>query len=287
MVLDRLSVLTDEVSDKFAEALDWAVRNGFKHVEVRMVDGANVSNLDDAAVARAKAEVDKRGLKVSAIASPLFKCALDPKRPVQSGDLFGNKEEPLEVHFQKLPRAIQIAKALGTSKIRVFSFWREQDPAPYMAEIAAHLKKAAAVAEKEGVVLLLENENACNGGYAAEVADLVRRVNSPAMRVLWDPGNENYGGKNCFPEGYAAVKGLFDHVHLKDSVVGPDGKVACVPIGRGKTPLKEQIAALERDGYRGLYTLETRYTPPGGTPMRGTEETLDGLKRLLRTAGLA
>ena len=287
MVLERLSVLTDEVSDRFLEALDWAVVQGFKYVEVRMVDGANVSNLDDAQVARAKAEIDHRRLKVSAIASPLFKCALDPARPVEVGDLFGNKEEPLEVHFRKLPRAIKIAKALGTSKIRIFSFWREKTPEKYFDEIAKHLMRAAAVAEAEGVVLMLENETACNGGYAAEVAELVRRVNSPALRVLWDPGNENYGGKSCYPEGYAAVKGLFDHVHLKDSVTDAAGKVACVPIGKGRTPLKEQIAALERDGYQGLYTLETRYTPPGGTAMRGTEETLDGLRKLVREAGLA
>ena len=120
-VLDRLSVLTDEVSANFVEALDWAVRNGFKHVEVRMVDGANVSNLSDADVDRAKREIEKRGLKVSAIASPLFKCALDPSRPVESGDLFGNKEEDLPTHMKKLPRAIAIAKKLGTKNIRIFS----------------------------------------------------------------------------------------------------------------------------------------------------------------------
>jgi hypothetical protein len=48
-----------------------------------------------------------------------------------------------------------------------------------------------------------------------------------------------------------------------------------------KTALKRAAAALEKDGYRGLYTLETRYTPPGGTPMQGTEETLAGLKKIL------
>jgi sugar phosphate isomerase/epimerase len=280
-VLDRLSVLTDEVSASFVEALDWAVANGFKHVEVRMVDGANVSNLSDAEVDRAKRDIDKRGLKVSAIASPLFKCALDPSRPFESGDLFGNKEEDLATHMKKLPRAIAIAKKLGTKNIRVFSFWREKDPKKYLSEIVGHLKQAAALAEKEGVLLLQENENACNGGYAEEVAEIVRQVGSPAMRVLWDPGNENYGGRSCYPEGYEKVKGLFAHVHLKDSVVGRDGKTACVPIGEGKTPLKEQIRALEKDGYQGLYTLETRYTPPGGTPMQGTEQTLAGLKKIL------
>jgi sugar phosphate isomerase/epimerase len=281
MILDRLSVLTDEVSNDFVEALDWAVRNGFKHVEVRMVDGTNVSNLTDEQVDRAKREIEKRGLKVSAIASPLFKCALDPARPVVSGDLFGNKEEDLATHMTKLPRAIAIAKKLGTRKIRIFSFWREKEPAKYMSEIVAHLKKAAAVAEKEDVLLLQENENACNGGYAEEVAEIVRRVGSPAMRVLWDPGNENYGGRSCYPEGYEKVKGLFAHVHLKDSVTGGDGKAACVPIGQGQTPLREQIRALEKDGYQGLYTLETRYTPPGGTAMQGTEQTLAGLKKIL------
>lgn len=280
-VLDRLSVLTDEVSGNLVEALDWAVRNGFKHVEIRMVDGTNVSNLSDPEVDRLKREVDRRNLKVSAIASPLFKCALDSSRPVGTGDLFGNAEEDLTTHMRKLPRAIAIAKKLGTRNIRVFSFWREKDPRMYLAEIVAHLKAAAALAEKEGVLLLQENENACNGGYAEEVAEIVRKVASPAMRILWDPGNENYGGRNCFPEGYEKVKGLFAHVHLKDSTVGADGKAMCVPIGRGQTPLREQIRALERDGYAGLYTLETRYTPPGGTPMQGTEETLAGLKKLL------
>jgi sugar phosphate isomerase/epimerase len=282
MILDRLSVLTDEVSSSFTEALDWAVAHGFRYVEVRMVDGTNVSNLSDLEVARAAREIERRRLAVSAIASPLFKCALDPSRPVQSGDLFGNKEEPLAVHFDKLPRAIQIAQRLKTQKIRIFSFWREKEPRSYFAEIVSHLKRAAEIAQGQGVLLLLENENACNGGYADEVAELVRRVGSPALRVLWDPGNENYGGRSAYPEGYEKVKGLFAHVHLKDSVTGADGKPECVPIGAGKTPLGPQIRALEKDGYRGLYTLETRYTPKGGTPMQGTEETLEGLKQLLR-----
>src|SRR5258707_7882068 len=111
-----------------------------------MVDGLNVSNLDDAQVDRAKAEIEKRGLKVSAIASPLFKCALDPSRPVQSGDLFGNKEDDLATHMSKLPRTITIAKKLDTKNIRIFSFWRRSDPKMHLAGRLKHLNKAAAPA---------------------------------------------------------------------------------------------------------------------------------------------
>ena len=163
MIVDRLSVLTDEVSDQFTEALDWAVKNRFKYVEVRMVDGVNVSNLDDAEVDRAKREIEDRGLKVSAIASPLFKCALDPARPVTSGDLFGNKEEDLATHMKKLPRAIAIARKLKTDKIRVFSFWREKEPRKYLPEIVGHLRKAAAGAEVEKVRLMQEDDHDCRG----------------------------------------------------------------------------------------------------------------------------
>jgi sugar phosphate isomerase/epimerase len=282
MIFDRLSVLTDEVSERLTEALDWAVRRGLRRVEVRMVDGANVVNLADDQVERARREIQARGLSVSAVASPLFKCALDPSRPVGTGDLFGNREEDLPTHFAKLPRAIRIARALGTRLIRIFSFWREKEPSLYGGEIVDHLRRAAAVAAEENVLLLLENETACNGGYAEEVARLAREVDRPAaLRVLWDPGNEDYGGRRAFPEGYGHVKGLFAHVHLKDVVIDPDGKPRCVPIGSGRVRLREQILALERDGYRGLYTLETRYAPEGGTPMQGTDQTLDGLRRLL------
>ena len=281
MILDRLSVLTDEISENLEEALDWCVAREFKHVEIRMVDGANAANLTDEQAAAAAEKISKRGLSVSALASPIFKCALDPSRPVESGDLFGAEEEGVAAHFTKLDRAIPLARTFGTELIRVFSFWREKEPARYFDEIAAHLKRAAGVAEREGILLGLENETACNGGYAQEVADIVRRVDSPALKIMWDPGNEDYGAKTAWPEGYGHVKGLIAHVHLKDVVLEKDNTPRCVPIGSGRVRLREQIEALEKDGYRGLYTLETRYTPEGGTPMQGTQETLDGLKRIL------
>ena len=194
MILDHLSVLSDEVSDKLVEALDWCVKNGFKYVEIRMVDGANVANLDDAAVARAKSEIDKRKLTVSAIASPLFKCALDPKRPVETGDLFGNKEEPLETHFAKLPRAIEIAKKLGTKQIRIFSFWREKEPRKYFPEIVEHLKKAAALAE---AVRQRGHRDVPELPAVGEPVELCPRVSARIEQRHHEPGGRPAGGRRA------------------------------------------------------------------------------------------
>src|SRR6476659_7819370 len=111
-VMDRLGILTDEVSDDFADALDWVAEQGLKHVEARVINGNNVVTLDDDQVRDVRRQVKRRGLYVSAIASPLFKCALDPSREVASGDRFGQQEEGVEAHFAKLDRAISIARAL-------------------------------------------------------------------------------------------------------------------------------------------------------------------------------
>jgi sugar phosphate isomerase/epimerase len=282
MVLDRVGVLTDEVSADLCEALDWIAGNRLRRAEVRMVDGRNAVYLDDAAVARAAAEVRMRGLSVTALATPLFKCALDPARPVATGDTFGATEESVAVHMQRLPRAIEIARSFGTNRLRIFSFWREREPRRHGGEIASLLRGAAEVAEREGALLLLENEPSCNGGSAAEAAALVRSVEMPnALQLLWDPGNEAYDGRAAYPDGYRQVRGLIGHVHLKDSARGPDGRFRFVPLGDGVADIAAQLAALAEDGYLGLFTIETHFSPEGGTRMEGTAQTLAGLRRLL------
>lgn len=281
MILDRLGILTDEVSQDLTEALDWVVENNLKHVELRTFNGQNIAEVTDDVLDNVLIEIQKRGLFVSAVASPIFKCALDPTRPVASGDTFGQKEESVDAHFNKLDRVIEICHRLKTDKIRIFSFWRETNPEKYEAEIVAHLKKAAKVAEEAGITLLLENEVACNGGYASEVAQIVRQVNSPNLKALWDPGNEAYGARSAFPEGYDEVKNLTGHIHLKDAYIQPNGEPKCVPIGQGAVPYHEQLKALINDQYDGLFTIETHYIPTDGTPMDGSKQTLEGLRSII------
>ncbi|BFT72134.1 TIM barrel protein [Paenibacillus sp. P36] len=280
MIWDRLGVISDEVSHDFIEALDWIQAEGLKYVEIRMVDGINIANLTDEQVERVRQEVDNRSLHISALASPLFKCALDPSRPVEAGDRFGQEEESVETHFDKLARTIEIANKLGTSLIRIFSFWREKEPDQFVDEVAGHLKKAAEIAARHNITLLLENEGSCNGGYAFEVAKLIRKVNAPSLKALWDPGNEALGKHWSYPEVYNEVKELLAHVHLKDALIESGGKPSCVPIGSGRVPYVQQIQDLENEGYTGLYVIETHYIPPGGSKMEGTKQSLEGLRKL-------
>jgi sugar phosphate isomerase/epimerase len=200
---------------------------------------------------------------------------------VASGDRFGQQEEDVEQHFAKLDRVIAIAGALGAPRIRIFSFWREREPERYLDEIVRHLKRAGEVAARANVQLLVENEPSCNGGFAAEVARIVRGVDSPVVRALWDPGNEAYGGREAFPAGYEQLKDVLAHVHLKDAYIALDGTPRCVPLGSGTVPWIAHFQALNGDGYRGLFTIETHYIPAGGRQQAGSKMTLDALRTLL------
>jgi sugar phosphate isomerase/epimerase len=280
MTPNRLGILTDEVTPRFEESLDWIAAQGLGHVEVRVIDGRNVTELNDEEIAEVGRKAAARGLAISAVASPLFKCALDPSRPVASGDRFGQAEEDVEAHFKKLDRVLAIAKALRAPRIRIFSFWRELEPEKYQAEIVRHLKRAAAAAERANVLLLLENEPSCNGGFAEEIARLVRAVDSPALKALWDPGNEAYGGREAFPAGYGHLKGILAHVHLKDAYLTPSGQARCVPLGSGSVRWIDHFRALAADGYTGLFTIETHFAPEGGSKKTGSKMTLDAIRAL-------
>ena len=280
-MFNRLGIITDEVSLHLDEALNWIQEQGFLHVELRLVDGKNIMELTDEEARGVLKRVEAHGLYISSIASPIFKCPLDPNREVLRGDTFGRSAaEDVNMHFQLLERAFNLADLLNTSHIRIFSFWREEMPERFENDIVAHLRQAADAAEKRGKLLLLENEPACNGGCAKEVGRLTEKTDSPALKVLWDPGNEAYLGLKAFPDGYNAVKHVLAHVHLKDSFFRGTGNATCVPIGWGEVDYVGQLQALEQDGYQGLFSIETHYVPQDGKPVEGSALSLLGLRHL-------
>lgn len=282
MAFQKLGVITDEVSQQLPVALKWAKENALSHVELRMINGKNIVDLSNEALKDIRQKIEEKDLFVSCIASPVFKCPLDPSRPVAKGDTFGESEGTVQDHFSLLDRTIEICQIVGTKNIRIFSFWREQQPEKHIDEIVSHLKEAAKIAKKNDIQLLLENEGTCNGGSAKEVAAIVKKVNDPSLKILWDPGNEAYDGRSAYPEGYEYVKDWIGHVHLKDAIAKENWEGFCVPIGEGNVPFAEQLEALAKDEYEGLYTLETHYIPEGGTAKDGSTLTIQGLKNMLR-----
>ena len=158
-------------------------------------------------------------MKVISIASPLLKCVLPDAPAIDSRlqqDIFGSAYT-FEDQPRLTRRAFEIARRTGAGIVRVFSYWRTVDPPRCFDRVVSALEGLARVAEREGVVIGLENEPACNVGTASETARVLAALDHPALKVVWDPANALVLGENPFPDGYCALPhDRIVHVHAKD-----------------------------------------------------------------------
>jgi len=283
----KLGIITDEVSEDLAEALEFISGYALGYCELREVWRKNIMNLSSQELERAKQLIEKQRFRVSAIASPIFKYNLPemPAKPSEKRDTFLASFTDQDTE-DLLNRAFKLARLLGTNKVRIFSYWRVDEPEKAYPYVRDRLAKAAGMAAKNKIFLVLENEPACNIGSGKELGRIVRDVNSPYLRAMWDPGNAVVLGEVPYPDGYQQVRGLFPHMHVKDAKKDPKtGEVRWAPVGNGEIDFPGQFKALLADGYKGTVSLETHYRRPDGNARESTRESLEGLLKVLRAVG--
>jgi L-ribulose-5-phosphate 3-epimerase len=285
----RVAVISDEITQDFGRACEVAAQEfGMEWIELREMWNKNLLRLDAKEVAEARRILEKYKLRVTDIASPLFKVdwpGAPPSKYSPKRDQF-HADFTFEQQGEVLERSIELAKAFGTDRVRFFDFWRLEDPKPYRAAINEKLLEAANKAGEKDVILVLENELACNTATGAEAAAVLGAVKSPHLLLNWDPGNAATHGEKPYPDGYDLLpKERIGHCHCKDLVKKADGKdYEWAAMGRGSIDWTGQFRALKKDGYRLAVSLETHWRG-AGTPEESTRQSWAGMKRELQDAG--
>ena len=280
----KVSVITDEISNDFDHACSVAANEfGLGWVEIRTTWGKNVADLSSDDVARAQAVLQKYKLRVTDIASPLFKVNWPGAARVNASV----KSDPVhdDAEFKKqddvLAACIGVAKQFKTDKIRCFDFWRLADPAPHRADMDEKLRQACEIANEQGSDLVLENEPACNTAKADEAARVLKAV--PKLNLNWDPGNAALVGEtDVFPIGFNMLpKERIHHCHVKNVVANQAGKREWAPVDKGYVDWSAQFRALKAAGYRQAVSLETHWHG-GGTPEQSSRISWAGMKKALQ-----
>ena len=206
---------------------------------ISLFDGKNIANLNENEAQQLKAKMDKFGIKVSSIGSPIGKIGID---------------DGFDEHLEMLKRVISTAKILGTKYIRVFSFYipKDKDAAEFRDEVMRRMTEMTRLAEKEDVVLLHENEKGIYGDIAPRCADILKTVNSNNLRAVFDPANFIQCGQAVYPDGFSEMKPYIEYMHIKDAK--EDGHV--VPAGFGIGKIECILKDLKADGYHGFLSLE-------------------------------
>lgn len=282
----RLAVITDEISMDLAYALDAMKEYGCTGAELRSLWGTNIGDLSDEQVDEALRMLDEKQFEVCCLASPLWKCELPGAGGGELGMTHQASERGPEQQMNLLKRLTELARKFDTKMIRVFSYWKRGDLTAEIEDgIAAGIADGVKYAEDNGVLLLMENEHACYLGSGVETGRFLERVNSPALRAVWDPGNAFMTGELPFPDGWEAIRNFVAHVHVKDAEHLASGKRRFLVVGDGEIDFKGQFAALEAAGYAGYLSLETHYQPYGGTREQASRLCLQGINKLLSEIG--
>jgi len=285
----RVAVINDEISQDFDHACSVVAKDfGLEWIELRGMWNKNIIALDESQIAEAKRILAKYNLKVTDIASPLFKVDW-PGAPLskqsERRDTF-HADADFKAQDALLEKCVDLAKAFGTDRIRCFDFWRLDDVKPYRAAINDKLRQAAQRAAKDNLTLVLENEMACNTATGGESAAVLAAVTESNLMLNWDPGNAaTFPDAMPFPNGYDLLpKRRIGHCHAKSVVRKPDGKWEWAPVGKGMVDWPGQLKAMAKDGYRYAVSLETHWRG-GGTPEASTRISMAGLKDALKQAG--
>jgi L-ribulose-5-phosphate 3-epimerase len=283
----KIAVINDEISQDFGHACEVAAQQfGMEWIEVRGMWNKNVINLDAQEIAEAQRILKKNELRVTDIASPLFKVDWPgaPKSKFSPARDQFNANFTYDQQDEVLDRAIELAKKFGTDRIRCFDFWRLADPAPYRKAVNDQLRQTAEKMGKIGLILVLENESACNTATGAEAARVLGEVPSRSFMLNWDPGNAAEQGETSYPGGYDLLpKDRIGHCHCKDVIKTAKG-YEWAAMGKGIIDWVGQYKALKRDGYHHAVSLETHWRG-AGTPEASTTQSWAGMKDALEKAG--
>jgi sugar phosphate isomerase/epimerase len=286
----KVSVINDEISQDFDHACSVLAHDfGLSWIELRSMWDKNVTDLSAAQIEEANKILAKYGLQVTDIASPLFKTDWPgaPKSPYGSkGDLHGAAEVTFKEQDEILERSISMAKQFKTGKVRCFDFWRLDDVTPYRAAIDEKLRSAAEAAGKQGILLVLENEFACNTATGREAARTMNAVQTPHLALNWDPANAVMRGElDAFPGGWEALpKNRIHHCHCKNAVKSAEGKIEWSPVDKGFIDWTEQFRALKQIGFRDAVSLETHWHG-AATPEASSRISWAGMKQALKDSG--
>ena len=215
------SAFADEAGSTLGEQISALKDNGISYIEPRSINGKGILELSDDELAEVKACLDENGIRVNSIGSPIGKYPIT---------------EPLEPHLEKLRRAIEVAKALGTKLIRMFSFFVDQTELDvYREEVIRRLQTMAKIAAEHGVTLCHENESAIYGQEPCRVKDILESV--PSLYGIFDPANYRMNGADPI-EGINATLTNLKYLHIKDAIYA---KQAIVRAGRGEGRIGEII----------------------------------------------
>ena len=204
------SAFADEASELLHEQIGAMKANGVSMLEIRGVNGRNVSDMTAGEVKSAKYMLDNAGISVWSVGSPIGKVKIT---------------DDLDKHFDKFKRTMEFADILEAKCFRLFSFFNVDTPEKEQ-EAIAWLGRFCEYARGSSVTLCHENEKGIFGDTAPQCLKIHKAL--PELPAIFDPANFVQCSQDTL-EAWAMLGKYVKYMHIKDALM--DGSI--VPAGHG------------------------------------------------------
>lgn len=193
----KLCAFADEADEDLQGQINALHRHNIHYVELRGINGTNVSKITCEQAKEYAAELARNGIQVWSIGSPIGKVDI---------------ELDFQEHMDKLRHVCQIANIFGADRIRMFSFYNAFEKEAVVLE---RLNQMVQLAAGYGVALCHENEKKIFGDTLERNLKLLEQV--PGLRYIYDPANFLEVGED--PNAtMPALHCKADYFHIKDFI---------------------------------------------------------------------
>ena len=193
----KLCAFADEADENLQGQIDALHRHNIHYIELRGINGTNVSKITCAQAKEYAAILAENGIQVWSIGSPIGKVSIDLD---------------FAEHLEKLHHVCKIANIFGANRIRMFSFYNAFEKE---ALVVDRLQQMVDIAAGYGVTLCHENEKKIFGDTLERNLKILEQV--PGLRYIYDPANFLEVGED--PNAtMPALHGKADYFHIKDFI---------------------------------------------------------------------
>lgn len=229
----RLCAFADEADPMLDGQIEALKANEISLLEIRSVDGKNISQVSVNEAIEYKKKLDNAGISVWSVGSPAGKI---------------NINDDFDKEIDQFKRMLEIGSTLDAKCIRLFSFYGTQADQKHFGAVCEKLNKYVELCKPYGLIPCHENEKDIYGEDAPHCLEILKAV--PGLKAVFDSANFVQAGQDILL-AWEMLKNYVYYLHIKDAA--KDGHI--VPPGWGVGHVKDVIKLYSDQGGEVL-TLE-------------------------------
>lgn len=209
----KIYAFADEANANMGGQIAAMKRNRLSGLEIRGIDGQNVSDITIQKAKEVRNALTTNGLITWSVGSPIGKIGI---------------KDDFSAHLDKLKHTLEVAEILGAENIRMFSFYipKGENGDDYSQTVLERVGRMLEAAKPYGINLCHENEK----GIFGDIPDRCELLHKtfPGLLGVFDPANFVQCGVDTL-DAWRSLKPYTYYMHIKDAK--KSGFV--VPAGKG------------------------------------------------------